>query len=208
MLSQIINRKTKMYNVLFLLVLVMGFTFLKTDVALARDKKVVIKVGKTKKLHAFKNAKVKWKSRNPQIVSVSRKGQIKAKKKGTARVVAKIKNKERVFIVKVSNSYYKADYKMASRMVVRNLSNGKTKEFVGNDIQVFQDRINQCKFYRYYPSKKAAVGSLCYMFSLYDQNDKLVASISVGNKQIVINKDSSAVDYASGKTLELKEFKF
>ena len=57
-------------------------------------KKVTLTVGKTKKLTIKKNGlkikKVTWKSNNKSVATVSKKGVVKAKKKGTATIKAKV----------------------------------------------------------------------------------------------------------------------
>ena len=58
-------------------------------------KKITISVGQTVKLKVKKNSKkVKWKSSNKKIVTVSKKGKIKGKKAGKATVTAKIGKKK------------------------------------------------------------------------------------------------------------------
>ena len=65
-------------------------------------KKITISVGQTVKLKVKKNSKkVKWKSSNKKIVTVSKKGKIKGKKVGKATITAKIGKKKLKCKVKV-----------------------------------------------------------------------------------------------------------
>ena len=65
-------------------------------------KKITISVGQTVKLKVKKNRKkVKWKSSNKKIVTVSKKGKIKGKKVGKATITAKIGKKKLKCKVKV-----------------------------------------------------------------------------------------------------------
>lgn len=59
----------------------------KTKVTLTVGKSVKLKLNNCKK-------KIKWSSSNKKIVTVTQKGKVKAKKKGTANVVAKVGNKK------------------------------------------------------------------------------------------------------------------
>lgn len=65
----------------------------KTSITMYTGTKVKLKLKGTKK-------KCKWSVNKPQIISVSQKGIIKAKKKGKAKVIAKIKKKK--YICKVT----------------------------------------------------------------------------------------------------------
>lgn len=68
----------------------------KKKVTLYVGQKVRLKVKGTKK-------KVKWKSSKKKIATVSKKGTVKAKKKGTAKITAKVAGKKLVCKVKVKN---------------------------------------------------------------------------------------------------------
>ena len=65
----------------------------KTSITMYTGTKVKLKLKGTKK-------KCKWSVNKPQIISVSQKGIVKAKKKGKAKVIAKIKKKK--YICKVT----------------------------------------------------------------------------------------------------------
>ena len=62
------------------------------------NKSVTLKIGKTKTLSVLKSgkaiSKVKWKSSNKKIASVSSKGVVKAKKKGKTTIIAKVGKKQ------------------------------------------------------------------------------------------------------------------
>ncbi len=64
--------------------------------------KLTLTVGKTKtiKLKKAKKLKVKWSSSNKKVATVTKNGKIKAKKKGTAKIIAKYKGKK--YICKVT----------------------------------------------------------------------------------------------------------
>lgn len=69
----------------------------KKSVTLTKGKSVTLKIKGTKK-------KAKWTSSNKKVASVNKKGKVTAKKKGTAKITAKIGKKKYVCKVKVVNS--------------------------------------------------------------------------------------------------------
>ncbi len=93
----------------FILCLVLTICSVYTpDVVVAKKKvklnkkKVVLFVGKSVKLKVKgTKAKVKWKSNKKKIATVSKKGKVKAKKKGTAKITARVGKKKLVCKVKV-----------------------------------------------------------------------------------------------------------
>lgn len=173
----------------------------------AQSKKINLSVGKSKQLNVSMK-KVKWKSNNSKIAKVSKNGKIKGIKKGKTKIIAMSGKQKKVFVVKVKNSYYKANFKNVKKMMVRNLNNGQTKEFFGNDILLLQSKLNKNNFYRKISKDKLATGDFDYMFSLYDKNDKLLCSISFGEKIMKITKGKSVKKYISKKTLDISHFEF
>ena len=102
-------------------------------------KKVTLKVGKsvTLKVKGTKK-KVTWKSSNTKVVTVSKKGKIKAKKKGTATIYAKVANKKLKCKVTVKpkkttplSKYWSKDSNAAKqlRTYVKKVTNKKDKSF-------------------------------------------------------------------------------
>lgn len=88
-------------NLLILAIIIV--TFCGSSISEAKSKinktNLTLKIGKSYqlKIKGTKN-KVKWSSSNKKIVSVTKKGKIKAKKLGKAKIYAKIK-KENWFVV-------------------------------------------------------------------------------------------------------------
>ena len=82
-------------NLLILAIIIV--TFCGSSISEAKSKinktNLTLKIGKSYqlKIKGTKN-KVKWSSSNKKIVSVTKKGKIKAKKLGKAKIYAKIKN--------------------------------------------------------------------------------------------------------------------
>lgn len=70
-----------------------------------KPKKLTLYVGETKSLRisASLKGKVKWKSSDPKVASVSSKGKVKAKKAGNAVITVKIKSKKASCKVTVKN---------------------------------------------------------------------------------------------------------
>ena len=174
----------------------------------AQGGKIDLKVGKTKQLNVSMKGKIKWKSKNSNIVKVSNKGKIRGIKKGKTKIIAMCGKQKKVFIVNVKNSYYKANFKGAKKLVVRNLNNGQTKEFSADDILILQNNLNKNKFYRKTTKDKLSVGNLNYMFLLYDRKENLLCSISLGKKKMVVNKGNESKKYISKKALDISQFEF
>ena len=65
-------------------------------------KKITMTVGEKKTIKHKKNTKIKWKSSNKKVVTVNKKGVIKAKKVGKAKVTATYSGKKIEYIVKVN----------------------------------------------------------------------------------------------------------
>lgn len=96
-------RYKKQGSVILMLVLFCGLILCfhlpanaKQNVKISR-KKVVLTTGKSKKLKldgAKKKKKIRWKSSDKKVVSVSKNGKIKAKKNGSAVVTACYQNKK------------------------------------------------------------------------------------------------------------------
>ena len=71
----------------------------RTSIKLVIGKKMTLKASGA-------SGKVAWKSTKPSVASVSSKGVVKAKKKGTAKIVASCRGKKAVCVVKVSKKTY------------------------------------------------------------------------------------------------------
>lgn len=84
---------------------IMGTVTVEAAVQKINKKKLTMKKGEKKKLKIIGAKKaVKWKSSNKKVASVSKKGMVKAKKKGTAVITAKTGKKRFRCKVKVKNS--------------------------------------------------------------------------------------------------------
>lgn len=95
----------------------------KTKITLLTKKTVVLKVTNTKK-------KVKWSSSNPRVASVGSKGKVTAKKKGTAKITAKIGKKKLVCKVTVKKYYtMKETYKSLNRYLKKRYKKWKNVAF-------------------------------------------------------------------------------
>lgn len=198
------NRK----RIICILTMLFSVFVIYTTSVFAQGKKVDLKVGKTKQLNITRKGKIKWKSKNSNIVKVSNKGKIRGIKKGKTKIIAMCGKRKKVFLVNVKNSYYKANFKNAKKLVVRNLNNGQTKEFSADDILILQNKLNKNKFYRKTAKGKLSVGDVNYMFSLYDNKENLLCSISVGKKKMFVNKGEKSKEYISKKTLNIRPFEF
>lgn len=95
-------KKIRMISMMMLFVFVMAFLPIQTE---AKDKicinqtKISLNVGQAKKLSLLKNRKniikrVKWTSTNSKKVSINKKGVIRARQTGSAKVIAKYKGKK------------------------------------------------------------------------------------------------------------------
>ncbi len=128
--------KSKVLSLFLILTLFVGvFGVFNTDTAYAASKKIHVKkktvtlvVGKKyqQKLIAkngkkIKATKVKWKSKNPKIAKINKKGKITAVKAGTAKMTAKYKGKTYKFTVKVK----KAKSKAVPAELINDMANAK-----------------------------------------------------------------------------------
>ncbi|GEM_PF-763986 len=100
----------------------------KTRIALSK-KKLTLKVGQksTIKLNGAKKSKVKWKSKNKKIATVS-KGKIKAKKAGTTKIIATYKKKQYVCKVTVKpkkSQKKKSQDKKSGNIIAQEKENNK-----------------------------------------------------------------------------------
>ncbi len=92
--------KTTKKLFILLLVMVLSFSFYNTEVYAKRTVKInrpkkVLYVGMTTKLKLlYAKGNIEWKSSNKKIATVSKKGNVKAKKKGIVVITAKYKGKK------------------------------------------------------------------------------------------------------------------
>lgn len=102
-------------------------------------KKVTLTVGKTVKLKV-KNTKkkVKWSSNKKKIATVSKKGVVKAKKKGTAKITAKIGKKK--YICKVTVKKKKTPTKSPGGSSDGSGTGGKVTGTPGKNITISSDK--------------------------------------------------------------------
>ena len=116
---------SKQVQVFYSIILLMAIFIIPTDNISAASKKIILNktkvtlsVGETtvlkvKKVSGLKSKSVTFKSKNPQIASISSKGKIKAKKKGTAIISVTSKNKKVKTTVKVYVTAKQQDYNSA-----------------------------------------------------------------------------------------------
>lgn len=94
--------------------------------------KVVLKVGKKTTLKLKNNKKkVKWFSNKKKVATVTKKGVVKAKKKGTAKITAKVGKKKYVCKVTVKAAATKKSNKNTNRKNNSSKTNGGTQKVTG-----------------------------------------------------------------------------
>ena len=94
--------------------------------------KVVLKVGKKTTLKLKNNKKkVKWSSNKKRVATVTKKGVVKAKKKGTAKITAKVGKKKYVCKVTVKAATTKKSNKNTNRKNNSSKTNGGTQKVTG-----------------------------------------------------------------------------
>ena len=94
--------------------------------------KVVLKVGKKTTLKLKNNKKkVKWSSNKKKVATVTKKGVVKAKKKGTAKITAKVGKKKYVCKVTVKAASTKKSNKNTNRKNNSSKTNGGTQKVNG-----------------------------------------------------------------------------
>lgn len=94
--------------------------------------KVVLKVGKKTTLKLKNNKKkVKWSSNKKKVATVTKKGVVKAKKKGTAKITAKVGKKKYVCKVTVKAAATKKSNKNTNRKNNSSKTNGGTQKVNG-----------------------------------------------------------------------------
>lgn len=94
--------------------------------------KVVLKVGKKTTLKLKNNKKkVKWSSNKKKVATVTKKGVVKAKKKGTAKITAKVGKKKYVCKVTVKAAATKKSNKNTNRKNNSSKTNGGTQKVTG-----------------------------------------------------------------------------
>ena len=94
--------------------------------------KVVLKVGKKTTLKLKNNKKkVKWSSNKKKVATVTKKGVVKAKKKGTAKITAKVGKKKYVCKVTVKAASTKKSNKNTNRKNNSSKTNGGTQKVTG-----------------------------------------------------------------------------
>lgn len=126
------------------MVLVAGGFLSPSDVSAAapyaKTKSIIMKAGQTYTLKVVKAKKIKWKSSNKKIVTVSKKGKITAKKAGTATITAKAKGKKYKTTVTVSSGENKSLVIYFSATGTTKKAAGKVKAVASADIIRLQPR--------------------------------------------------------------------
>ena len=142
-------------------------------------KKLTLYVGDEKQLNVWKN-KVTWSVSDKDCVSVSKTGKIQALKKGKATITAVHGNKKKKFKITVKNLYLNVDFNNVAKITVRHGTYGFLTQVNYDDFinieKLFEDNV----FYRYIPLTKAKAGSTRYSIELYDSNDQIIWSFSIG----------------------------
>lgn len=191
-------------------VLVMFVLGISSMPAQAKTKQVTLYVGDTVRLQ--EKGDVKWSSEDSMIAKVSKKGKVTAIKEGRVNIVAQKGERKNTYKIVVKNSYYKADFKKAKKIIVRNLTNGKARKLTRNDKKMLQKRVNQCNFYKKMKDKKeSASGDRSYSFSFYDEKGKLFLQLSFGKKAMTVQKytkkNTYISEYVSEQEIVLDEFR-
>ena len=112
--------------------------------------KVTVHISKTfqqklldKRGKAIKATKVKWKSKNPGIAKITKKGKVNPVKKGTAKLTAKYKGKTYKFTVKVTN-YYTMNDGLKVRGMIGHA--GDSTNYVVDEIKCYQKEEHSIQF--------------------------------------------------------------
>lgn len=112
-----------------------------------KKKKLSLKVGEKKTLKVTvkpKNATLKWKSNKKKIATVSKKGVVKGKKKGTAKITVTSGKKKATCKVTVKQTYNIKAVEVINSKVIRVTLN-KAKKLTANDFAVIKKRSSEAK---------------------------------------------------------------
>lgn len=148
----------------------------------AKVKRIVLKVGDSKKVSVLKKNK-KYSFSKKAIIKINKKGKIVALKKGKTKIYYQEKMLCNVI---VKNSYFAGDFSKADKLIVRNLQNGETGEFSKSEIDRLQNKVNKNKYYRAIETERERrkKGGYQYSFSFYDKKGKMILQLAVGNKEM------------------------